>query len=253
MLRLPEFRKLLKVPEVKENIEAEAGKPGMMSAPFREPQAVPLKTGADDLPSVRNNSEFLDDLRKFEGFEPKVYDDGAGNLSIGYGSNMEVKDSVDELQKMGYDIDALLKKTQSLSQEDAEKLLQKQLETRENSFDNIRKQNFPQSNITDNEKMALLSHFYNRESLMGPGTRLRKALQTNDDFAAARELLIGSNPKNKVGVQRRREAEALTFLGDRFQEFYDQLSDKDKKILKEKRKGFKKEHFDEIADKIFKD
>jgi len=210
---------------------------GLEPKVLREPTAVPLTDRdyeQDKDYDITQDKDFLEELKRHEGYRPSVYKDHRKIPSIGIGANLTTGDAQSILKDMGYDIHNVLSGQVELSDDEILDLYQKQLKNRENRFEALRSRSFPGSEITPDEKRALMSLYFNSPKLIGPN--MRKALATNDDFAAAKEILLGSNPRNMEGVQTRREAEAKMFLGDRFDEFMNSLTPDDLKVLAKRRK-----------------
>jgi GH24 family phage-related lysozyme (muramidase) len=210
---------------------------GLEPKVLREPTAVPLTERDYDQDKdydISKDKDFLEEMKRHEGYRRSVYGDRKEIPTIGIGANLTVGDTQEILKDMGYDIHNVLSGQVELSDNEIMDLYQRQLKNRERLFESLRSKSFPGSEITPDEKRALMSLYFNSPKLIGP--KMRKALATNDDFAAAKEILLGSNPGNVKGVQTRREAETKMFLGDRFDEFMESLTPEDLKLLAKRRK-----------------
>ena len=182
---------------------------------------------------VQEDPEFVDELIRSEGFRQAAYPDKRGIPTIGIGANLKTQDARESAQRLGYDPEELISGKARLDESDVYNLLDDQLEFRRKDFEKIRKKFFPNSDITPNEERALRSLHFNARKLIGPS--LKRALESNDDEAAAKEILLNSNRKNDPGLQARREREAKMFMGDRFEDFIKSLSKEELQTLAKKR------------------
>ena len=171
-----------------------------------------------------------DFIKSHEGHSPETYDDIKGIPTVGYGANLESPDMPGIAEKMNIDLDAVKAGRARLGQDTSEKIFQEQKSEKERYFDTIKDKDFPSSDITDNERAALVSLGYNSPKLWGPN--LRQKLEDNDDVGVAREILLESN-KNKVpGIQKRRLDEARLYAGDNWENVYNTLTSQEKKELR---------------------
>ena len=134
-------------------------------------------------------------IESFEGFKPDVYLDIAGIWTIGYGHT-------------GPDV---VEDTPSITKDQADKLLQKDLSRFENDVNN-----FVKVSLTQNQFDALVSFTYNLGAGSLKSSTLLKLLNTGNYDAAAQEFLKWnkSNGKPVDGLTRRRTAEQQMFLGN---------------------------------------
>lgn len=167
-----------------------------------------------------------DFIKQHEGFSAETYGDTKGIPTIGYGGNLQSPDMPEILEEVGVDPEMALQGKVRLGKDTSEKIFEKQRAEKEQYFDNIKQKDFPDSDISENERAALVSMGYNSPRLWGP--KLRKMLQMNDDVGVAKEIMLGSN-KNKVpGIQKRRLEEARMYSGDNFEQVYKTLSPQEK-------------------------
>ena len=84
-----------------------------------------------------SDAKALENLKEEEGLRLDVYTDTTGNQTIGYGHNLSSSSGDGALRDLGYNPDSLRNGTQSLTQEDAEKLLKKDAETARDEARNV--------------------------------------------------------------------------------------------------------------------
>lgn len=156
------------------------------------------------------NQAGLDLIKEFEGFRPETYDDGAGVLTIGYGTTARAGVGIDPQPGM------------VITQAEAEWYLEKALMA---FADKI----LPAitAPINENEWAAFLSLAYN----IGPSAFKRSSalrhFNNGDKFMAAKSILLWNKAGGKVmrGLERRREAERKLFLTPVEPEFFDEEPD----------------------------
>lgn len=146
---------------------------------------------------MKTGQKGIELIKEFEGFEPKVYKCPAGYDTIGYGT---VIDTAEEKY--------LLEKT--ISKEEAEVLLRKDLDYFEKCVNKLLK-----SSVSQNQYDAVLSFTYN----CGPGnlkssTLLKKINRDPNDPTIAAEFRrwIYADGQKLLGLQRRREREAELYF-----------------------------------------
>lgn len=164
-------------------------------------------------------------IKSHEGYSPEVYGDTKGIPTVGYGANLESPDIAETLNTLNLDEQAI-RQGASVDKKSADAIFQAQRAEKERYFDTINKKDFPDSDISENERAALVSMGYNSPRLWGP--KLRKMLQMNDDAGVTREILTGSNKNNVPGIQKRRLEEAKMYAGDDFEQIYNSLPPEEK-------------------------
>lgn len=160
-------------------------------------------------------------LKRHEGQESSVYKDIKGIPTVGVGGNLQSPEIPQILEDLGTSREEVLSGKQ-LTPEQQEGLLDSQIQEKRNYFDNIRKRDFPEADITENEKTALESMMFQSPKLIGPN--MRQLLQENKDIEAAKEILLRSNKEKSPGIAKRRLEESRMFAGDRYQELVDSLT-----------------------------
>ena len=142
---------------------------------------------------MKTGSEGLEIIKHFEGCELKAYWCPAGVLTIGYGHTADV-DEGDEIE-----------------QEDADRLLEADLEEFEHYVLQL-----VEPELTQHQFDALVAWTFN----LGPGnlkeSTLLKRLNEGDFDDVPAQILrwTKAGGKELPGLVRRREAEALLFLGE---------------------------------------
>ena len=168
-------------------------------------------------------------LNKAEGFRDTVYDDGRGNPTTGYGFNLNDKGNDALLQLHGVDKQALIEGRSKLTQEQADAIQDSILAQKEKLVRHTVGSDLF-DNLPANKKATLMSLGYNSMNLLGP--KLRQGVADNDDLAAAKEILLNSNPKKELGTLRRRSDEAKMYLGDdQYKRMNVMLDDNERKQL----------------------
>tara|TARA_S200002703_G_scaffold74749_1_gene64464 strand:+ start:1717 stop:2160 length:444 start_codon:yes stop_codon:yes gene_type:complete len=143
------------------------------------------------------SQEGLSLIKKFEGCELEAYKCAAGVWTIGYGSTKGVKQG------------------DTISQEDADKLLlheMKEYETYVNDMVNV--------DLTQNQFDALVSWVFNLGPANLAASTLLKVLNTKDYEGVPAQIKRWNKAGGKVlqGLIRRREAEALLFQDKQWHE-----------------------------------
>lgn len=139
------------------------------------------------------NKVGLDIIKKFEGFNSSVYICAGGYKTIGYGHKIEANE-----------------KFSTITEEEAEKLLQKDLERAEKGVCQ-----YIRPGISDNQFSALVSFAFN----LGNAALQRSCLRQKINYGSnAEDILyefrkwVYAGGKKLLGLLRRREAEASLFL-----------------------------------------
>lgn len=161
-------------------------------------------------------------LNQQEGYSEDVYKDTQDIPTVGHGSNLQSPEVEGHLDEMGIDKDRVLAGQDTLNPEEAALLQQKQIEDKKQFLDNVRKKDFPNSQINPNEYDALMSLSYNSPKLIGP--QIRGLLNQNKDQDVAKEILLRSNKNKEPGLQKRRLEEAQMYSGEQFPNVVKSLS-----------------------------
>ena len=147
--------------------------------------------------SGENNMEISQEgialIKKFEGCELEAYKCAAGVWTIGYGSTKGVKES------------------DSISQEDADKLLMDELKEYESYVND-----FVEVDLEQNQFDALVSWVFNLGPANLKASTLLKVLNSKDYEGVPLQIKRWNKAGGKVlqGLIRRREAESLLFTGE---------------------------------------
>jgi GH24 family phage-related lysozyme (muramidase) len=177
-------------------------------------------------------------IKRQEDFESGIYDDGKGNLTIGYGFNMNepgAQDFFDKCFRHKYNIKDILSGKQKITREDADKLLDFSLKPRIEDIIKMYKE-ADWKRLRANEQIAIICLYYNCPALVrGPTkdkpatkffTNIKKYIATCDEQylkAAVYEIEYKSNPPSngnvRVGIQNARNAQAA-LLDSTKSEFY---------------------------------
>ena len=155
---------------------------------YLEQQAQPQKTNSFSA------DEVLPILDKFEGFKPRVYKDGKGNLTIGHG----LTDA--KYLKKGFI-------TRSDSLQGVKEHLNSQVLPKLESMSYW-------NNLNNNQKVALSSYVYNIgwNNFTKKSPNLQRALQSNDWNKVAKNLDFGYSDTANPGLRKRRDYERNLFL-----------------------------------------
>ena len=131
-------------------------------------------------------------IKKFEGCELEAYKCAAGVWTIGYGSTKDVK------------------KGDSMSQEDADKLLLHEIKEYDGYVNDL-----VEVNLEQNQFDSLCSFCYNLGPQSLKSSTLLKVLNAKDYEGVPAQIKRWNKAGGKVlqGLVRRREAEALLFEG----------------------------------------
>ena len=132
-------------------------------------------------------------IKKFEGCELEAYKCAAGVWTIGYGSTKGVKES------------------DSISQEDADKLLMDELKEYESYVND-----FVEVDLEQNQFDALVSWVFNLGPANLKASTLLKVLNSKDYEGVPAQIKRWNKAGGKVlqGLIRRREAESLLFTDE---------------------------------------
>jgi lysozyme len=132
-------------------------------------------------------------IKKFEGCELEAYKCAAGVWTIGYGSTKGVKEN------------------DSISQEDADKLLMDELKEYESYVND-----FVEVNLEQNQFDSLCSFCYNLGPQSLKSSTLLKVLNAKDYEGVPAQIKRWNKAGGKVlqGLVRRREAESLLFTDE---------------------------------------
>lgn len=165
-------------------------------------------------------------LKKQEGSSPEKYLDIEGKPTIGFGANLNSPETPQLLESMGIPYQDVISGKRSLTPEESDLLLNKQLEEKKKYFNIIKKHDFPNAQIQPNEQTALQSLMYNNPHLIGPA--MRDLLNKNQKEDVAKEILLRSNKDKQPGIQKRRMEEASQYSGDNFKDVVNNLSNEEK-------------------------
>jgi GH24 family phage-related lysozyme (muramidase) len=161
-------------------------------------------------------------LSREEGIRTRAYDDATGlpvaegekvmgNVTVGIGFNMDREDARDVFKAAtglnDEDFDAVYKGKQRLSQEHIRKLFDYTALEAEKIVEN----KFKDSNISEHQRLALVSLAFNNPKLIGPN--LTELIRKGDMAGARDEILFASNAKKDRGIAGRRYREAAMFVG----------------------------------------
>jgi lysozyme len=132
-------------------------------------------------------------IKKFEGCELKAYRCAANVLTIGYGSTKGVKEG------------------DSITQEDADKLLMHEIKEYEGYVNDL-----VEVDLEQNQFDALVSWVFNLGPAKLKSSTLLKVLNAKDYEGVPAQIKRWNKAGGKVlqGLVRRREAEALLFTGE---------------------------------------
>ena len=146
---------------------------------------------------MKISQEGLSLIKKFEGCELEAYKCAAGVWTIGYGSTKGVEEG------------------NTITQEEADKLLLDEMEEYEGYINDMVKVDLKQ-----NEFDALVSWVYNLGSSNLSSSTLLQKLNTKEWDDVANQIKRWNKAGGKVlqGLIRRREAEALLFEGKEWHE-----------------------------------
>lgn len=138
--------------------------------------------------------EVLPILDKFEGFRPRVYKDGKGNLTIGHGLT-----------------DAKYLKRGFITRSDSLQGVKEHLNTQ--VLPKLESMSY-WNNLNDNQKVALSSYVYNIgwNNFTKKSPNLQKALQSNDWNSVVKNLDFGYSDRANPGLRKRRDYERNLFL-----------------------------------------
>lgn len=149
---------------------------------------VELKNKTEDL----NNEELEIFIKRYEGgFHPIAYDCPSGQRSIGYGTNLEnVKERIEDL---GYNYANVFCKITDIEKEDAETLLEEDIETAKKDAKNFLGTD-TYENLHPKAKRVVVDMAYNMGyNNFSEFTGFKESLQEEDYLRAAREIIY-KNP-----------------------------------------------------------
>jgi GH24 family phage-related lysozyme (muramidase) len=147
-------------------------------------------------------------LKKFlleqEGGYAPLHDDGLGIQTYGPGFNLQTPGMKERLQKAGIDT-----ASPQVDPVKIDPIFSEIIKEKQKQLLSKLKSGAPGAALTPEKQEALTSMYYNHGNLIGPN--LLKALDTNDDDAAIREIISNSNKHNLGHIQMRRVGEAMRF------------------------------------------
>lgn len=150
-------------------------------------------------PSNQLSPDVINVIKKYEGFEPKLYPDQAGKNTIGYGHLLRPNEKVSDFSSS---------KTDQLTQEDAENLLYKDIQAHQGWKNKVN-----QKSITPKQEAALTSLAFN----LGPNSpaisQIVDLINQNKHSDAAKVF----NQYNKVRDPRTKELKESKGLTERRQ------------------------------------
>lgn len=153
----------------------------------------------------------FDFLAAQEGFRGRVYKDTSGLRTVGYGINLDEpanKPLVMNVLKIDEEeYNALLNGEAALDEREARSLFEAAADRAETFVDH----KLAGVDLTEHERLALVSLAYNSPSLIGPN--LVSALKGGNKQEAIDEILYDSNRQNVRGIASRRYREAAMFAG----------------------------------------
>lgn len=142
--------------------------------------------------------EVVDFLRQHEGYRDKVYLDGNGIPTIGYGFT-----------------DAKFVNKGTISRADADAELKRQIKTRQSTLRDILGADKWDS-LTDDSRKALTSYHYNYPAGFKSNTKFMKAWRAGNYAEAIRQVDAGMNDPKNPGLRTRRLAEQALLKADPF-------------------------------------
>lgn len=164
-------------------------------------------------------------LKKHEGQTGETYLDTAKIPTVGVGANLRQPEVQDIIRSMGKDPSQVKAGQESLAPSEQEELLTRQIQQREKELANIARREWPETELTPEQKTAILSLYYNSPKLIGPS--LRGQLREGNIDEATKEILLRSNPKGLPGVQKRRVDEAKMMAGEEWSRVINEMAPED--------------------------
>lgn len=166
-------------------------------------------------PFDSNDSTYNDRRFEFiaaeEGYRKKVYDDGLGKRTIGYGFNLDAPENkkifTTVLGKSEQDFEAVRSGKRNITKAEARLLFEAAVKQAENIVSN----KFADVPMRSHQRLALVSLAYNHPNLLGPN--LTEAIKNGDIDAAEYEIRHKSNKYRLDGIASRRNREADLFIG----------------------------------------
>jgi GH24 family phage-related lysozyme (muramidase) len=150
-----------------------------------------------------------DFLREHEGFRNAVYKDHKGKRTVGIGFNMDATGAKDRFEKAlpSVDFKEVYHGDRKLSDAEVNTLFEKTI----TEYEKIMDTKLGDVDLTEHQRVALLSMVFNNPSLLGPN--LTKFVKDGDLNKAMEEILFKSNASSHRGLQNRRVREAQFFMG----------------------------------------
>ncbi len=169
-------------------------------------------------------------LAEVEGESPEVYQDSKNIPTVGKGISLRSVASQDVLKSLGYNPEKVKKGQKSVKAKDLAKAEDMILSQKEKLLDNMQSSSFPNAQLNDAQRAALLSLAYNSPKLIG--SNLRESLNKGDEIEAMKEIALRSNKDKMPGVSYRRLKEAEMFGGPLgFQQMIDSMSEEEKNLI----------------------
>lgn len=180
-------------------------------------------------------------LKEQEGYSPDVYNDIRGNPTVGIGTNLKSPEVPKMLENMGISHDDVVRGDRQLTSEESQELMRQQVADKAKLFSALQQSSFPNAQIADNEKSALMSMYTNSPKLIGPN--IQRYLDGNMKNEVVKEMMLRSNKHKDPGIESRRIREAELYAGpELFQNVVNTLSDDEKTQIREIVKGIKNPH-----------
>ena len=164
----------------------------------------------------------FDFISELEGTRTRAYDDSTGrpvnpaerpngNVTVGVGFNMDAEGNRDQFkQTLGLtdkDFDEVYNGRRRLSADQVRRLF----DATSVEAESIVADRFKDVDLTDHQRLALVSLAFNNPELVGP--KLVDAVKAGKGDLAIKEILFNSNRKNMRALAARRYREASMFAG----------------------------------------
>lgn len=167
-----------------------------------------LSTPDDDTYRQRR----FDFISKEEGVVPQAYPDIKGIRTIGIGFNMDRPDAGMVLGKvLGLDA-ARYQKLRDGQDQLQPNEIRRLFDYNVQEAESIVNTKFKDVNLTEHQRLALVSMAFNSPSLIGP--KITAAIRNGDTKSALQEILFNSNAEKNKGLAGRRYREAFAFAGN---------------------------------------
>jgi len=177
-----------------------------------------------------NSNEVLDRTTDFllehEGYSPTKYKDSSQIDTIGAGANLSSPATQKAAEALNLDMEQLRGPDGVLSPEQSRMMTRKTLEVKYPEYQTIKKRDFPNAKLNEDQESALMSMYYNNPKLLGP--MMRAHLDSNNVSKAAQEIMLRSNAGKVPGIAKRRLAEAERFAGEHFPEVMGSIDERAK-------------------------